>query len=228
MTVKSTKQKTKVKESKSKVDEKSQIEDAEKSQAKTMIATIQKESSAFTHSWNGFTTEMKSTLTVVKKYHETLEDYKEQMNKRRETLLSKLKEIVPTIKIRLGQAATKNKLAYVIAVNLEGLEGMSISSVRRLLDRYEEKFGPLFPKALEDKSGEDTDTEAGTQNHIDITYDIFGGKPDDLVNLFEGVLKAIEDKTFDRLVIKLNASRSKIKGFRLVVQKKDESETTTK
>ena len=207
-----------------KQDEKTQIVDAEKSEAKELVATILKESTAFTHSWKGFGEEYKATITEARKLQDYVENKKEVLLKHRETMLTKLREILPTLKVRLGNKANKYRIAYTIHTNLPEVEGSSLSTVRRLIDRYEEKFGALFPKELDDKSKEVDDLEAGTQNHVDILYDIFPRKKDELLELLSQIVTTIEEDRFERLVIQLNASRSKIKGFRLVV-KKDESGT---
>lgn len=207
-----------------KKDEKTNIVDAEKSEAKELVATILKESTAFTHSWKGFGEDYKTTITEARKLQTYVEDKREVLLKHREAMLGKLREILPTLKIRLGNKANKYRLSFTIFTNLPEVEGSSLSTVRRLIDRYEEKYGALFPKELEDKSKEDSDLEAGTQNHIDIVYDIFPKKKEELLNLLSSIVTSIEEDRFERLVIQLNASRSKIKGFRLVV-KKDESGT---
>jgi hypothetical protein len=150
-----------------------------------------------------------------------MENSKEEMKRRREELLAKMKLIIPLLKSKLGNEGTKYRIAYVINTQLEGVEGTSLSTVRRLLERYEEEFGAIYPKALEDKSGESTDTAEGSQNHIDIVYALFGKGKEELLALVDKIRVSIEEDKFDRLVINLNANKNKIKGFQLVVKGND-------
>jgi|GEM_PF-5759481 len=215
MTIKSKKNK-KVAKSKTE-DEKKQLALAEKQKAVTMIATMSKENTKFGGEWTGFHKSYKDTMAVVVKYQKFVDSTKVDLEKRRDEMLEHLRTVLPLLKSKLGQAANKYRMAYIITTNLEGIEGTSLSTIRRLIDRYEEKFGALFPSALTDKS-KDVEMAEGTQNHIDILYDIFDKGKDELLALVEKIKESIEEDNFDRLVIKLNANKSKIQGFQLVVK----------
>jgi hypothetical protein len=212
--------KSKVQKS-AKSDDKKEIVDA-KTMAVTMLATMKKENTGFSKDWSQFHLSYKDTMAVVEKYQKFVESTREELAKRREELLESMKEILPLLKSKLGSAASKFRMADIIAKNLEDVPGSSLSSIRRLIDRYEEKYGALFPSALEDKTDVD-DMAEGKQNHIDILYDIFGKGKDELLALVKGMEEAIEDNRFERLVIKLNANRNKIQGFQLVVKEQAKS-----
>lgn len=189
----------------------SPIEEA-KTQAIGIIDSMSKSDVGFGNSWRVFTTKIEATLESFNKFQKIVEQKKEETLAKRNEALESMKHIIPKLKDKLGKEGSKNRIAYIIGANIEV---GSINIIRRLLDRYEEMYGRIYPPALEDKSdSEITDTESEGR-HIDIMTSIFGKGQDEMVEFFNQVIEAANDGTFDRIQIFLT-NRDRIKGMRLV------------
>lgn len=183
----------------------------EKSDAIGIIDSLSKSDTAFGNSWRMFSKKFEDTIDALGKYQKYLEEKKQDTLDRRNETLEAMKHIVPKLKEKLGQEGSVNKIAYIIGANIEA---GSISLIRRLLDRYQEQFGNLYPKALEDKTDEDHETEPDGRS-IKIIESMFTGGRQELVTFLEDSLSAIQENTFEAIQIFLT-QRDKVKNMRLV------------
>lgn len=209
---KSTKVKEKVpKVIKEKKPTKEEIIAKEKSDAIGIIDSLSKSDTAFGNSWRMFSKKFEDTMDALGKYQKYLEEKKQDTLDKRNETLEAMKHIVPKLKEKLGAEGSINKMAYIIGANIES---GSISLIRRLLDRYQEQFGNIYPKALEDKTDESIDAEPEGR-HITIIESIFTGGRQELVTFLEDSLSAIQENSFESIQIFLT-QRDKVKNMRLV------------
>lgn len=212
---KKTSTKTK-KEEKPKKPDKSQIIEAQKGEAIQLVVELSKHDVAFGNSWRVFQSNFSKAMGTLEEYQKYLEEKKNATLQIRNQLLETMRNVVPKIKDKLGEQGSKNKIAYVMAQNIDRAEFRHVHMLRRLIDRYEELFGDIYPKALPEPEKE-TNASASEGHNIHVTYSTFEKGKEEFVALLEALTKSVEDDQFEELIIRINA-RGEFRGFKLVVK----------
>lgn len=201
------------------------IQDPQRLEATNLIQKLSK-NAIFGNSFREFNNRYNNTIKDANDFKTYTEKIRESLTKKRDEIVEMLPNIVPKIKEELGTNGSKNKIVYIIGANLSNPEALNPSFIRRLLDRYEELHGAIYPKALgvqEDDTG--TEIEEKGKNIV-INYKIFPKGKEELRNLLENIMSAIDEDLFIALNIQVS-NRNNVKNIQIVKKKLEEPQAPT-
>ena len=199
-------------------DADAEIIEKETSDAQGLIKKLSSGDAKFAKSWSPFVETFNKMVDGLDSYKTFVEGSKATLSEMRERLVSNLTNIVPALKKQFGPQGSKHKIAFTIAANLPIVESGSVFMVRRLLDRYEDIHGPIYPKELEDE-GKDAAKGMTDERHVDLYYGAFEKGKDEMVSLFEDVIVAMQSDVLDKVRLFIT-TRDKIKHIKIYTREK--------
>ena len=190
------------------------VVEANEDQYKGFISSLM-DSKGFKSSWNSFRKDFVGHFGLLEEIQREEERLTGKLDGSRSGLLDHLRTIIPVIVQRLGGQGSTAKVIYSIAMGLEGVRGGSATNIRLLIAKYEEAYGDIYPKRLDDKRRNKQSVKAVSGNRVIINSNNFEGGFTSMQEFFGEVLDAMIHEEFVELDLILNA-KNRIKAIELL------------